>query len=357
MILKVRDNLLMRSLSINDASEVYTVIDKNRVYLRKWLPWVDDTASSAVVENVINNWENQREKSSDIVFGIFMDGKYIGNIGLHDIDLHNKKAIIGYWLAEAFQGNGIMTDCVRTLVKYAFDTLELNTVSIHCALGNNKSRAIPERLGFIQSGILKNGETLYGIPHDMVIYSLDRLRLVFPTVDMEREALDYRQEHIDYGETHIHGSGGFIKTEDYKSWLEKITNALTAIQTNWVNCSTYFAVIGNRIVGTIQIRHSLNEFLLGYGGHIGYGVRPSERHKGYATEMLRLALGKCHELGIEKALVTCDNDNIGSMSTIIKNGGILENEVPQKDGTVLQRYWINIAKFQETTGKSNRGAL
>lgn len=344
MILKIRDNLLMLSLEAEDAPKVYKVIDNNRNYLRKWLPWVDGTDSSAVIENVINKWENQRVKGSDIVFGIFMDGEYIGNIGLHDIDLYNKKAIIGYWLAEDFQGSGVMTDCVRTLVKHAFDTLELNSISIHCALDNNKSRAIPERLGFIESGILKNGEILYGIPHDMVIYSLERLRLVFPTLDMEREALDYRQEHIDYGETHIHGSGGFIKAEDYKSWLEKITNALTAIQTNWVNCSTYFAVIGNRIVGTIQIRHSLNEFLLGYGGHIGYGVRPFERRKGYATEMLRLALGKCHELGIEKALVTCDNDNIGSMRTIIKNGGILENEVPQKDGTVLQRYWISIAK-------------
>ena len=113
--------------------------------------------------------------------------------------------------------------------------------------------------------------------HMIWLYSLERLRLVFPTLEMEREALDYRQEHIGYGETHIHGSGGFIKAEDYKSWLEKIANAQTEVMPDGhVNGSTFFAYLGNRIVGTIQIRHSLNEFLLGYGGHIGYGVRHNQ---------------------------------------------------------------------------------
>ena len=175
---------------------------------------------------------------------------------------------------------------------------------------------------------------------------MQQLELIYPTLDMEQEALDYRQEHIDCGETHIHGSGGFMKAEDYKSWLEKITNAQTAkMPDGQVNSYTFFAVIGKRIVGTIQIRHKLNDFLLGYGGHIGYGVRPSDRCKGSATQMLALALEKCRELGIDRALVTCDNNNLGSARTIIKNGGILENEVPQKDGSVTQRYWITISSI------------
>jgi len=182
---------------------------------------------------------------------------------------------------------------------------------------------------------------------------MQQLKLIYPTLDMEQEALDYRQEHIDCGETHIHGSGGFIKAEDYKSWLERITNAQTAeMPEGQVNGSTFFAVIGKRIVGTIQIRHKLNDFLLGYGGHIGYGVRPSERRKGYATEMLALALERCRELGIDRALVTCDNDNIGSSRTIIKNGGILENEVTQEDGSVTQRYWITVSPVKTLTGKT-----
>lgn len=85
----------------------------------------------------------------------------------------------------------------------------------------------------------------------------------------------------------------------------------------------------------------MNEYLLSYGGHIGYSVRRSERKKGYATEMLKLALKECEGLGITKVLLTCDKDNIASAKTIIKNEGILENEV-QEEGGITQRYWINL---------------
>ena len=89
----------------------------------------------------------------------------------------------------------------------------------------------------------------------------------------------------------------------------------------------------------IDIRHRLNEYLLQFGGNIGYSVRPSQRRKGYATEMLALALEECRKLGLDRALVTCDKTNIGSAKTIQKNGGILENEVLEGD-RITQRYWI-----------------
>ena len=77
-------------------------------------------------------------------------------------------------------------------------------------------------------------------------------------------------------------------------------------------------------------------------GHIGDGIRPSERKKGYATEMVRLALIECKKLGIERVLMICDKENIGSAKSIIKNGGVLENEFVNSDGNTIQRYWINI---------------
>ena len=77
------------------------------------------------------------------------------------------------------------------------------------------------------------------------------------------------------------------------------------------------------------------------GGHIGDGVRPSERRKGYATEMIKLALEECKKLGLDKVLMVCDKDNIGSARSIKKNGGVLENEV-LVDGVLEQRYWITI---------------
>ena len=82
--------------------------------------------------------------------------------------------------------------------------------------------------------------------------------------------------------------------------------------------------------------------LLKFGGHIGYGVRPTERRKGYGTKMLAFALEKCHGFGIKKALVTCDKSNNASRKTILKNGGILENEQPEENGNILQRCWICI---------------
>ena len=107
--------------------------------------------------------------------------------------------------------------------------------------------------------------------------------------------------------------------------------------------STFFAldVERNIFVGAINIRHYLNEKLLLNGGHIGDGIRPSERRKGFATEMIALGLEECKKLGIDRVLMVCDKDNIGSKKSIINNGGILENEI-EIDGTIEQRYWIEL---------------
>lgn len=98
----------------------------------------------------------------------------------------------------------------------------------------------------------------------------------------------------------------------------------------------------NRLLGAVNIRHYLNDFLLQYGGHIGDGIRPSERRKGYGTELIRLALIECKKLGIDRVLMVCDKSNIGSAKTIINNGGILENEFVNEKGEIEQRYWIDL---------------
>lgn len=110
-----------------------------------------------------------------------------------------------------------------------------------------------------------------------------------------------------------------------------------------VEDSTFFAldVERNKMVGAVNIRHELNDYLLNYGGHIGDGVRPSERRKGYATKIIGLALKECQKLNIDKVLLVCDKDNIGSAKSIKNNGAILENEIV-KDGKTIQRYWIEI---------------
>jgi len=166
------------------------------------------------------------------------------------------------------------------------------------------------------------------------------MELIFPTEKHKQAALDFRQEHFDNGETTISGDGGLDKARTYEEWLEKIEADVTRESDELVPATQYFGIKDGRIVGTLQIRHRLNEYLTKIGGHIGYGVRPTERRKGYATQMLSLALEKCRELGVRRALVTCNDDNIGSEKTILNNGGVYESEITEDDGTVVKRFWI-----------------
>lgn len=132
-----------------------------------------------------------------------------------------------------------------------------------------------------------------------------------------------------------------VDYHDFENYCESLEVKDTA--DNHVPDSTYFCLDEERdmIVGAVNIRHFLNESLLLNGGHIGDGVRPSERRKGIATEMIRLALEECKKLNITPVLMVCDKENIGSAKSIIHNGGILENEI-EIDGVIEQRYWIHL---------------
>lgn len=112
---------------------------------------------------------------------------------------------------------------------------------------------------------------------------------------------------------------------------------------SWVPDSTYWLVTdNNRIVGAVNIRHSLTEHLFNAGGHIGYGIRPSERRKGYATKLLELSLEKTKKLNITRALVVCDEVNTASEKTILHNGGVRDDDFIEEDGNVVRRFWIEL---------------
>jgi len=133
---------------------------------------------------------------------------------------------------------------------------------------------------------------------------------------------------------------------DFDNYLKKLdTNpgAEDAAKRDWVPDTTLFCLDKDRniFVGAVNIRHYLNDKLLKTGGHIGDGIRPGERGKGYATAMIALALEECKKLGIDRVLMCCNKDNSGSAKSIIKNGGVLENEF-EEDGQIEQRYWIQL---------------
>lgn len=171
------------------------------------------------------------------------------------------------------------------------------------------------------------------------------LKLVKGSWEYKDQITDMLAEWIAYNQkTEANHSPWAIFKKDYRDF-DNYLRSLDCCEPHdgLVPDSTFFCLDEERniLVGAVNIRHYLNDFLLAHGGHIGDGIRPSERRKGYATKMIGLALEECKKLGITRVLLVCDKDNIGSAKSIVKNGGILENEVT-RDGTVEQRYWIDL---------------
>lgn len=169
------------------------------------------------------------------------------------------------------------------------------------------------------------------------------LKLVKASAQYRNQISDMMEEWNNYNEKIVPYA---IRRSDYRDF-ENYCNSLEIRDdgSGLVPDSTFLCLDTERniIFGAVNIRHNLNESLLLNGGHIGDGVRPSERRKGIATKMIALALEECRKLGIKKVLVVCDKNNIGSAKSIINNGGILENEI-EVDGVIEQRYWIDMAK-------------
>lgn len=168
------------------------------------------------------------------------------------------------------------------------------------------------------------------------------VKLIKPTVDLQPAYLSFYEEWKASEEMMV---PWVIEKDpsDFPAMVQSLLDAAKGIglRENWVPDSTYWLVDEeNRILGVVNIRYSLSEYLFKSGGHIGYGVRPSERQKGYATKMLGLALEETKKLGINPVLVCCDAVNIASDKTIRNNGGVEDIDFVEDNGNVIKRYWI-----------------
>ncbi|MEC9487969.1 MAG: GNAT family protein [Halanaerobium sp.] len=169
---KVDREIYLKLLSEDQAEDLLELIDANSDYLKEWIGWVERMKTLEEVQGFINNSRRQFASGKSIITGIWFAGKLVGIIGLQKIDKVNKKAAMGYWLDYSCQGKGIITRSTTALVDYALTKMELNKVEIHCAEGNRKSRAIPEKLNFKEEGLLRDAEWLYDHYVDHVIYGL-----------------------------------------------------------------------------------------------------------------------------------------------------------------------------------------
>lgn len=176
----------------------------------------------------------------------------------------------------------------------------------------------------------------------------DELELIFPSKEYKEQVEQFKEEFINNNENDIPGGGGLEREETFEDWMQKINDDLSeekSKERGRVPSVLYLAFRkqDKKLIGIIQIRYELNEYLFKCGGHIGDSIRPSERNKGYSTKMISLALKEAKIIGIGNVLMTCDKNNIASARTIIKNGGKLENEVIE-DNKIVQRYWITLKK-------------
>lgn len=170
-MLRVSERLRLAAIGKEHCDALWQAIDCSRAALRPWLPWVDATREPADCEVFVTAAMAERRLGTARHFAVIEDDRVIGVVGFNRIVERHRWASLGYWLRSDCQGGGRMSRCVATLVEWGFSELEFHRLEIRCAEGNRRSRAIPERLGFRQEGVLRECEWIGGRPLSHVVYS------------------------------------------------------------------------------------------------------------------------------------------------------------------------------------------
>ena len=174
----------------------------------------------------------------------------------------------------------------------------------------------------------------------------EKLLLLRPDEGNIGQYEDYRREFLEAGDS-MDGTGPMRRIERGTDWLAQVRNceSVETLPEGKVLATQYLLVreSDGKLLGMLQLRHYLNDYLRKYAGHIGYSVRPSERRRGYARRMLAMALPEARALGLERVMISCTVGNEASRRTILANGGVFDSTVfDEEDGELLERYWIEL---------------
>ncbi|MEP6952949.1 MAG: GNAT family protein [Solirubrobacteraceae bacterium] len=160
----------LRPLGVDDADELHALVEANRAHLMPWMPWAGQERAGTV--EFLDAAVVHAATGDGAHYAILEEGRIVGTVGLHRVDWRNAATSIGYWLAHDAQGRGLITRSVAALLEHAFDALDLYRVEIRAAPDNARSRAVPERLGFVQEGILRGSERHADRFGDLVVYGM-----------------------------------------------------------------------------------------------------------------------------------------------------------------------------------------
>lgn len=170
--IQINPLIRIRLIERTDASSFFGLIEENRVYLRNWLAWLDGMKSITIAEKYIDSRLKLASEKAGFCFLIISKNAIAGVVHLVDIDQANRKAMIGYWVGQAFAGQGFATDATKAVIDFAFSELKLHRIEIKCAVGNIGSEAIPKKLKFRCEGVLREAEWLHSRFVDQNLYSL-----------------------------------------------------------------------------------------------------------------------------------------------------------------------------------------
>ena len=168
----IDDDMLLRSYQPDDAPALFKAVNESRQHLRPWLNWIDTTTKPEHTLQFIQQSLQQLNAQEGLALGIVYKRQIIGGIGMHHWDHNIKKAQLGYWISQPYEGQSIIYKCLNRFIDFLFEKASLNKLEIHFISTNIRSARVAERLGFRVEGVIRKSQLQNGIIHDVVITGL-----------------------------------------------------------------------------------------------------------------------------------------------------------------------------------------